>query len=59
MATLPPDPYAPDPARKPDGTPVPEDMPETLPGPDNPEPPRITPDRSGDDVGDTPDQGQA
>ncbi|WP_155522970.1 hypothetical protein [Croceibacterium ferulae] len=51
MATLPPDPYAPDPERKPDGTPVPEDRPETLPGPDNPEPPKITPDSAGDEAG--------
>jgi hypothetical protein len=39
MATLPPDPYAPDPIRTPDGTPLPDDQPEALPGPDNPEPP--------------------
>ena len=55
MATLPPDPYAPDPERKPDGTPVPEDRPETLPGPDNPEPPKVNPAEDGATV----DQQQA
>ena len=43
MATLPPDPYAPDPIRRPDGTPVPDDAPPTLPGPDNPPPPPLDP----------------
>jgi len=57
MATLPPDPYAPDPdpERKPDGTPVPEDKPETLLGPDNPEPPKVAPGGTSD----TPTQMQA
>ena len=41
MATLPPDPYAPDPIGEPNGTPVPDNHPETVPGPDNPEPPAI------------------
>ncbi|WP_165362067.1 hypothetical protein [Qipengyuania thermophila] len=36
MATLPPDPYAPDPVRQPDGTPEPTPQPPTLPGPENP-----------------------
>lgn len=48
MATLPPDPYAPDPIRGPDGAPLPDDQPETLPGPDNPESPEIAPDDHGD-----------
>ena len=41
MATLPPDPYAPDPVFNPDGTPQPAEQPESLPGPENPEPPSI------------------
>jgi hypothetical protein len=48
MATLPPDPYAPDPIREPDGTPVPDNQPDALPGPDNPEPPAIEQDDPGD-----------
>lgn len=55
MATLPPDPYAPDPIREPDGTPMPNHQPESLPGPDNPEPPVIEP----DDPSDKPTQTQA
>lgn len=47
MATLPPDPYAPDPIREPDGTPVPDDVPPTLPGPDNPPPPPLDAQSSG------------
>lgn len=58
MATLPPDPYAPDPAREPDGTPIPEDKPETLPGPDNPEPPKIAPGGTSGTSGETPAQMQ-
>lgn len=53
MATLPPDPYAPDPIRRPDGTPVPDDRPDALPGPDNKEP-----DYNGDQA-DTPTKTQA
>jgi hypothetical protein len=48
MATLPPDPYAPDPIRAPDGTPLPDDRPESLPGPYNPEPPETDRDSAGD-----------
>lgn len=59
MATLPPDPYAPDPIREPDGTPVPDDQPESFPGPDNPEPPVLDPDDLGDAPSDTPTQTQA
>jgi hypothetical protein len=59
MATLPPDPYAPDPIREPDGTPLPDDQPESLPGPDNPEPPMIEPGDPGDAPSDTPTQTQA
>ena len=47
MPTLPPDPYAPDPIREPDGTPVPDDQPDTLPGPENPEPPASEPNYPG------------
>lgn len=47
MATLPPDPYAPDPIRSPDGEPLPDDRPEALPGPDNPEPPMVEPEEDG------------
>lgn len=43
MATLPPDPYAPDPVRGPDGTPQFGDQPESLPGPENPAPPAVEP----------------
>ena len=53
MATLPPDPYAPDPIREPDGTPVPDDQPEALPGPDD-----IEPGDPGDAPSDTPTQTQ-
>jgi len=56
MATLPPDPYAPDPIREPDGTPLPDDQPETLPGPENPEPPMIEPGDPGDAPSDSPAQ---
>lgn len=59
MATLPPDPYAPDPARAPDGSPIPEDKPETLPGPDNPEPPGIAPDEGNDRQEQSPGEEQA
>ena len=48
MATLPPDPYAPDPICEPDSTPVPDDQLESLPGPENPEPPLIEPGDPGD-----------
>lgn len=49
MATLPPDPYAPDPGHNPDGTVTkPAGQPETLPGPDNPEPPELDPDDADD-----------
>lgn len=41
MATLPPDPYAPDPIRTPDGTPLQDDRPPALPGPENPQAPSI------------------
>ena len=53
MATLPPDSYAPDPIREHDGTPVPDDQPESLPGPDN------EPGDPGDAPSDTPTQTQA
>ena len=53
MATLPPDPYAPDPIRKPHGTPMPDDQPGSLPGPDNPEPP-VKPGDPGDAPSDSP-----
>jgi len=56
MATLPPDPYAPDPIREPDSTPLPDDQPETLPGPENPEPPMIEPGDPGDAPSDSPAQ---
>ncbi|MBB5712516.1 hypothetical protein [Sphingomonas xinjiangensis] len=59
MATLPPDPYAPDPIREPDGTPVPNDQPESLPGPDNPEAPVIEQEAPDDAPSDTPTQTQA
>ena len=51
MATLPPDPYAPDPILNPDGTPVPDDRPEALPGPEN-----LEPGDPGDAPSDTPTQ---
>jgi hypothetical protein len=41
MATLPPDPYAPDPVHDPDGAPRPDNQPDSLPGPDNPDAPSI------------------
>ena len=45
MATLPPDPYAPDPVHNPDGTvTTPAGQPETLPGPVIPAPPPLDPD---------------
>lgn len=45
MATLPPDPYAPDPVHHPDGTvTLPDAQPEALPGPDNSQPPKLDPD---------------
>lgn len=53
MVTLPPDPYAPDPIREPDGTPVPNDQPEALPGLDD-----IEPGDPGDAPSDTPTQTQ-
>lgn len=56
MATLPPDPYAPDTIGEPDGTPVPDNQPETLPGPDNPEPPVIEAGDPGDAPSDSPTQ---
>ena len=54
MATLPPDPYAPDPLRKPDGTPLPDDQPASLPGSDDPEPPAIMPGDPGNAPSDSP-----
>lgn len=54
MATLPPDPYAPNSVREPDGTPLPEDQPALLPGPDNPEPPIVMPGDPGDAPSDSP-----
>lgn len=54
MATLPPDPYAPDPPRNPDGTPLPHGQPDALPGPDNP-----APGDPGDAPSDTPTKTQA
>ncbi|UYY57138.1 hypothetical protein [Sphingomonas sp. S2-65] len=59
MATLPPDPYAPDPIREPDGTPAPNDQPESLPGSDNPEAPMIEPETPDNAPSDTPTQTQA
>jgi hypothetical protein len=71
MATLPPDPYAPDPVLNPDGTQQPDDRPDSLPGPENPEAPSIddpeVPDRApveepgapGDAPSDTPTKTQA
>ena len=41
MATLPPDPYAPDPIHNPHGSPQPDDRPDALPGPENPDAPSI------------------
>lgn len=58
MATLPPDPYGPDPIREPD-TPLPDNQPESLPGPENPEPPVINPGDPGDAPSDTLTQTQA
>ena len=45
MATLPPDPYGPDPVHNPDGTTTPG-HPGSLPGPDNTEPPKLHPEDS-------------
>ena len=56
MATLPPDPYAPDPLCEPDGTPVPDKQPEALPGPNNPEAPTLDPGDPGDAPSDSPTQ---
>ena len=56
MATLPPDPYAPDPLCEPDGTPVPNKQPEALPGPNNPEAPTLDPGDPGDAPSDSPTQ---
>jgi len=56
MATLPSDPYAPDPVRDPDGIPLSDNQPEALPGPENPEPPMIEPGDPGDAPSDTPAQ---
>jgi len=54
MATLPPDPYAPNPIREPDGTPVPDEQPDVLPGPENPDAPTIEPGDPGDAPSDSP-----
>lgn len=54
MATLSPDPNAPDPVRTPDDTPLPDDRPESLPGPDD-----IGPGDPGDAPSDTPTKTQA
>lgn len=54
MATLPPDPYAPDPIREPDGTPVPDEQADVLPGPENPDAPMIEPGDPGDAPSDSP-----
>lgn len=44
MATLPPDPYAPDPVVDPDGKYAPSTQQrEALPGPENPAPPKLSP----------------
>lgn len=56
MATLPPEPYAPDPIREPDGTPVPDSQPDALPGPHDPEVPTIEPGDPGDAPSDSPSQ---
>jgi hypothetical protein len=55
MATLPPDPYAPDPIREPDGKTAPDNQPPSLPGPDNPEAP-VEPGDPGDAPSDSPSQ---
>jgi hypothetical protein len=49
MVTLPPDPYAPDPIHNPDGTVTkPVGQTDTLPGPENSEPPELVSDDAND-----------